>query len=268
MSRHVVVSVFACALAACVMPPPASDPNASGQGPYSAGCDQACASYGRCRQVTDPAFANNCSATCQQSAPDPAELQQAATGDCPTVIALFEGEGAQGQGQGAPAAYGGQPAAQPGYAQPAQPGYGQPAGGQGYAAAGGGGCQAPRGVGPQDGQLIQMFLGSAWCHYSFNGATERNERVVFSGDGRVALSGNSETNRTGALTNQYGDQTATYGAYGAQSSGDAGCWKVENAALFLSKDGAQWANANASLAYNSNGSPIVTANGKEYGRCQ
>jgi hypothetical protein len=259
VSRHLAVSVFAWALAACVVQPAANDPNAAAGGQDSAGCDQACAAYARCRQVTDPAFGNNCSATCQQSAPDPAALQQAATGDCPTVIALFEGEGAQGQG------YAGQPA-QPGSVAP-QPGAGPPAmGGQGVAAAGGG-CPAPRGVGPQDGQLIQMFLGSAWCHYSYNGATERNERVVFSGDGRVALSSNSETNRTGALTNQYGDQTATYGAYGAQSGGDAGCWKVENAALFLSKDGAQWANANASLAYNSNGSPIVTANGKEYGRC-
>jgi hypothetical protein len=248
-------------LAACIPPAQQQQPGPGGGGGASADlCDRACASYARCRGLDDPSFVPSCAAECSASAPDPAVIEQAASGDCPTVIALFEGQAGAPAGEAAGYA--------PGNAGPGDGGQAY-AGGPAYggAAPAGAACQAPRGNGGQDAQLIQLLTSSAWCHFSYNGATTKNERVVLSADGRLALAGNSETSRSGDLRNQYGEQTATYGAGSQSNSGERGCWKVENSALYISLDGATWANANASLSQNSNGSPIVTANGKEYGRC-
>lgn len=255
-----VVAVLSL-VAACVVPPPqqAGQPGQAAAAPSEA-CDRACAVYAQCKGLTDPQFGAACSAECADSGTDPATVEQAAAGDCPTTIALFEGQGGapMGDGAGAPAQGGDVPPQ--GYPGGAPQG-GAPAYGGAVA------CQAPRGAGGQDAQLIQLLTSTAWCHFSYNGATTKNERVVLSPDGRVSLAGNSETSRSGELRNQYGEQTATFGAGSQSQSGDSGCWKVENSALFFSKDSRTWANAMASLSQNSNGSPIVTVGGKEYGRC-
>lgn len=241
-----VCSVFALlSLAACVMPPPQQQQQ---QGAAPAGgsmCPQACQNYARCKGVTDPSFPDQCSAQCAGAGADPALVQQAATGDCPTVIALFEGGANTTAGQGGVAT-------------------------AGATATGGVTCPAVQASG-QDAQLAQLLSQSAWCHYSYSGTTgggtEKKERIVLSMDGRAVSNGSSESSYSGDNRNQYGDQTQTWGAGGAAQSGNQGCWKVQGGQLQLSSDGVQWAAVPTSVTQNSNGYPIVNAGGKEYASC-
>lgn len=162
---------------------------------------------------------------------------------------------------------------QPGYGQQ-QPGYGQqqPAAGQpgaqGAAPAAGAACPPVQAQpGTADAQMVQMFTQTAWCHFSYSGGTERNERVVMTMDGRIASNSRSETSHSGTNTNQYGEQTQAWGTASASAGGDQGCWKVLNGQLQLSSDGVNWQPVPTQVTQNSNGYPIVNAGGKEYATC-
>ncbi|HUS63174.1 MAG TPA: hypothetical protein VMZ28_01485 [Kofleriaceae bacterium] len=159
---------------------------------------------------------------------------------------------------------------QPGYGQQ-QPGQ-QPAAGQqpayGGAAPAASTCPAVQAQpGTTDAQMVQMFTQTAWCHFSYSGGTERNERVVMTMDGRIASNGRSETSHSGTNSNQYGEQTQAWGTASASASGDQGCWKVVNGQLNLSSDGVNWQPVPTQVTQNSNGYPIVNAGGKEYATC-
>ena len=55
-----------------------------------------------------------------------------------------------------------------------------------------------------------------------------------------------------------------------QNTGDSGEWKVMNGTLHLrnAETGDQWVPQQLQITRNSNGSPIVTSNGKEYMVCE
>lgn len=112
---------------------------------------------------------------------------------------------------------------------------------------------------PMDQQVAQLLVSSPWCHLQYSqqmGATT-TERVVFQANGRVAIG----TDRESAVNNQHG----VY--YGRSNTGQQGHWRVENGALMLSEDGRSFAPTTLAISRNSNGYPIVTANGKEYYQC-
>ncbi|MBI4409606.1 MAG: hypothetical protein HY561_07845, partial [Gemmatimonadetes bacterium] len=118
----------------------------------------------------------------------------------------------------------------------------------------------------QDAQLAQLFLSSAWCSFGFQGGntpggpsygTTSTARVVFSQDGTVSVGSNRES----VSSNPYGT------AFGTGAGGQVFRWKVEKGALLLSQDGAQWTPVNIQVNYNSNGYPIVVADGTEYMQC-
>ena len=123
-----------------------------------------------------------------------------------------------------------------------------PAGGPGEGAAGGG------------GQLQQLLLSSAWCAFSYNASsgTTRNERVVFAANGTGTRSTNAETynsGNAGTVAGQYG-------------GGEAFHWKVQGGDLHVSADGRTFSPGNIRVNFNSNGAPIVLANGREYMQCR
>ena len=120
---------------------------------------------------------------------------------------------------------------------------------------------------PQDQQIVTLLLSTAWCSFSYSGGstytggsagTTRTTRAVFSADGGVRETSNSETTSSGAPGN----------TYGSNSGGQAGRWRIENGMLMLSADGVQWAPQVMKIADNGSGAPIVTVGGKEYMRCR
>lgn len=140
--------------------------------------------------------------------------------------------------------------------------------GQGGAAPAGGGGARLAGGGPNDSRIAELLLSSAWCSFSFNGSTTRRERYAFSRDGTVSMTGGAETSRSVRGTDQYGNETFTGGSATQESQANRAYWRVENGMLMLSLDGQQWQPQRLDITPNSNGVPIVTANGTEYARCQ
>lgn len=135
-------------------------------------------------------------------------------------------------------------------------GSGSAGGGNAAAAAGGSTSLAAT---PQDQQIAQLLVSSPWCwmQYSQISGATTTERVVFGRDGRVSQG----TGREAASNNQYGSY------YGRSSGGQQGYWRVENGNLMLSEDGRQYGGTPLQITRNSNGYPIITANGREYNQC-
>ncbi|MEZ4219868.1 MAG: hypothetical protein R3B13_02995 [Polyangiaceae bacterium] len=124
----------------------------------------------------------------------------------------------------------------------------------------------------QQDQLAQLLASSPWCNFSYSGTsngsgTTGQERVVFATDGRFTSSSSRESSYSGTGTDQYGNTTNAWGANGSNSNSEQGCWRTEGTTLHLSPDGNQWGATPVSVSHNSNGYPIITANGKEYSQC-
>lgn len=114
---------------------------------------------------------------------------------------------------------------------------------------------------PQDAQARQILTGSAWCSFTYNqvSGTSTTRKVVFRPDGVMTLNGGAETYSSG-----YG------GAYAGQSSsGGTMLWKVENLRLLIDqRNGAGFQDIGLTTSKNSNGYPILHAEGREYTMCR
>ncbi len=129
----------------------------------------------------------------------------------------------------------------------------------GQAGAGGRGTAAT----PQDRQLAQLLQRSAWCSFSYSGVagtssgSSHTERVVFRGDGSGARQTGGESYYSGSA-----------GSVAGQSSGgEPFRWQVRNGVLLTSADGVNWGQTALRVTQNSNGYPIINADGKEYSMC-
>jgi hypothetical protein len=111
----------------------------------------------------------------------------------------------------------------------------------------------------QDGQISQFLARNAWCGFTYNKntGTSTKERVVFYSNGTVARTSGAETYSSGPA-----------GSVAGQSgNANQGRWKVADGMLHLSQDGTNWTPQPLQVTQNSNGSPIIKSNGKEYMVC-
>lgn len=128
---------------------------------------------------------------------------------------------------------------------------------------GGGGMGGGGGAGAST-QLGQLLLSSAWCSFSYSGTSDNTgtgrsntSRVQFSADGTAVQTTGGESYYNG-----------NNGSVAGQSSGGQRYyWKVMGSTLQVSGDGTQWVPVNLSVSRNSNGYPIITADGTEYMQC-
>ena len=235
------VALFLLPLAACMMP------RGGGWGQGSNGqaasvsppCERACAHYLQCKSVEDAQAQSGCVSECTAKATDPAAVDRLAVSECSEIVAVFDAAAGGGQGfEGSVTGGGTAPAS----------------------------CPATG-----SGELASLLTRSPWCHFSYSGTsgggTSAQERVVFDGSGHFSLTGGSESSYSGQTQNQYGESTGAWGTNGSSSAGQRGCWKAEAGVLFLSKDGQSWNQTQVNVSQNSNGYPIITANGKEYYTC-
>ena len=113
---------------------------------------------------------------------------------------------------------------------------------------------------PDDSEIEQFLSANAWCAFSFNKTTgsSRTERVVFGSNGVIRKTSGAESyhsSRAGTVAGQ-------------SANADEGRWRVRGATLHLSRDGVNWEPQQVQVSFNSNGSPILKSDGKEYARCQ
>lgn len=111
-------------------------------------------------------------------------------------------------------------------------------------------------------QLSKLLLSSAWCSFSYNkiSGASNTKRVVFSGNGSWSLGGRAE-----------GYSSGDAGTLASQTDSEAGGhWRVQNGQLFMSNppDSPELAPVNTVITRNSNGSPIIAADGVEYSMCR
>ena len=121
-----------------------------------------------------------------------------------------------------------------------------------------------------DQQLTQLLLGSPWCSFQYNQTSGRTStsRYTFLSDGTVAFGTNTE----GGTSNQFGGGTvnlgggATGSVYSQSQGGGRLRWKVQQGMLHLD-DGKGFQPVALQVTRNSNGYPIITADGTEYSQC-
>ena len=104
--------------------------------------------------------------------------------------------------------------------------------------------------------LAQLLTSSPWCSFTYSNGTTRTTRVMFMPDGTRSEGASRETQWTGSNGSLYGQN----------SSGEAGRWQVKSGQLLMSAppETPELTPVPVTVTKNSNGYPIVTADGKEY----
>ncbi|MBI4500572.1 MAG: hypothetical protein HY700_05365 [Gemmatimonadetes bacterium] len=137
----------------------------------------------------------------------------------------------------------------------------------------GGGGGAPAGMSQQDQQLAQLLLSSRWCYFSYSGVagsssgSSRTERAIFGANGTLVVQTGGESYYSADVRNSLGNTIAQGSTAGQSAGGQQFRWKVNQGMLMLSGDGVNWQPVALQVAQNSNGYPIITADGKEYSQC-
>ena len=112
----------------------------------------------------------------------------------------------------------------------------------------------------QEQQFAQLLLSSAWCSFRYNkvSGTSRQTRYQFFNNGTWRMGAQGETYSSGPN-----------GMVGGHSnSGSGGRWAVRNGAFYFSEGGGQMEQVPVSVKQNSNGYPIIVADGTEYMQCR
>ena len=120
-------------------------------------------------------------------------------------------------------------------------------------------AQPPHAAG--NDQLSQLLLSSAWCsfHYNKNTGSSSSSRYQFYRDGTWSNGARTETWNSGA-------NGTVNGQY---DSGNRGRWEVRNGTLFVSTPDNPMLQpvAGFNVTRNSNGYPIINADGREFSSC-
>ena len=105
----------------------------------------------------------------------------------------------------------------------------------------------------------ELLLSSAWCTFKYNKVSgySSSTRVTFSQNGMWSSGARGE----GGSSGRYGS------VYSQRDSGNGGRWAVQNGELFMS-EGAQMEHVQTVVKRNSNGYPVIVADGIEYSMCQ
>jgi hypothetical protein len=123
---------------------------------------------------------------------------------------------------------------------------------------------APRGQGAApagNDQLSRLLMSSAWCWLKYASGNTYTERIVFAANG--TWSSNKESEIYGR--NDY----AGTSAHAVGAGGETGQWAVKGGQLYMSDppEAPQLVPVPLQVTQNSNGYPILTADGKEYSQC-
>ena len=121
------------------------------------------------------------------------------------------------------------------------------------------GKPAPKKASEKD-ELSALLLSSPWCSFSYNkvSGAANTKRVQFHGDGTW-----SDNSRYEGYSGGDGGSMASQ-----HDSGSAGQWRVEGDRLFMSGPDLNLVPVDLQVRQNSNGYPILLADGVEYAQCK
>jgi hypothetical protein len=121
-------------------------------------------------------------------------------------------------------------------------------------------AQGAAGGSREDEEARRLLMSSAWCSFTYNqrSGASSTKRVVFRGDGVLAVGSGGETYSSG-----YG------GTYAGQSSGNQSMrWQLRNQRLYVDDgEGGGFQDVGLSAQRNSSGYIILRADGREYSQC-
>ncbi len=110
------------------------------------------------------------------------------------------------------------------------------------------------------GSLSGLLTSTPWCSFRYNKTTgySSSTRYQFFTDGTYSKGGRSE-----------GHSSGSGGTFGSQrNTGSSGQWQLQGNALYYSSGGSVQGPANLVIKRNSNGSPIIVADGVEFVPCR
>jgi hypothetical protein len=109
------------------------------------------------------------------------------------------------------------------------------------------------------GLTDKLLLSSAWCSFSYNkiSGTTKTTRARFYANGTYGFGNQRESQSSG----QYGS------VYGQSGGGGGGRWQVKGGELYMGEGGGPLVGVQTVLKRNSNGYPIIVADGVEYMQC-
>lgn len=105
----------------------------------------------------------------------------------------------------------------------------------------------------------KLLLSGAWCSFSYNkiSGTTKTTRARFYSNGTYGFGNQRESQSSG----QYGS------VYGQSGGGGGGRWQVKGGELYMSEGGGPLEAVQTVVKRNSNGYPIIVADGVEYVQC-
>ena len=105
----------------------------------------------------------------------------------------------------------------------------------------------------------ELLLSSAWCTFKYNKISgySNTTRVRFSANGLYSMGGRAEGGSSGRAGSVYSQNDSSGG----------GRWAVQQGELFMS-EGARMEHVQTVVKRNSNGYPVIVADGVEYSQCQ
>lgn len=105
----------------------------------------------------------------------------------------------------------------------------------------------------------ELLLSSAWCTFRYSKVTgySSSSRYSFQPNGTYRTGGRSEGGSSGPAGSVYGQSDSSGG----------GRWAVQQGELFMS-DGGAMQFVQTLVKRNSNGYPIIVADGVEYSQCR
>lgn len=110
------------------------------------------------------------------------------------------------------------------------------------------------------GMSNELLLSSAWCTFAYNKISGKSttKRAAFAPNGTWSQGSNTE----GVSSNKYGS------VYSQGGSNAAGAWRVHQGELYMSEGPGALQPVQTLLKRNSNGYPIIVADGVEYSQCR
>ena len=112
----------------------------------------------------------------------------------------------------------------------------------------------------QEAAFSQLLQSSPWCTFRYNKITgySNSTRYRFYENGSYAVSSQGEGYSSGAG-----------GTFSSQNnSGNSGRWAVRDGLFLMSKGQGEMGTVTVSVRNNSNGAPIIVADGVEYSQCR
>lgn len=106
----------------------------------------------------------------------------------------------------------------------------------------------------------KLLVSSAWCTFSYNKTTgySHTRRVHFNTKGTYGTGSRGEGRSSGS-----GGSMASQ-----RDSAGGGMWKIDDGELYMSEGRGQLEHVRTVLKRNSNGHPIIVADGVEYSQCR